>query len=62
MDIHTGDPLEQGTPYIRALGYLWGLGELHVVSAENLDYISPEEIERKISEAVGKGLEICRDF
>lgn len=62
MDIHTGDPLEQGTPYIRALGYLWGLGELHVVSAENLDYSSPEEIERKISETVGKGLEICRDF
>lgn len=38
MDIHTGDPLEQATPYIRALSHLWGLGELYVVSAENLDY------------------------
>lgn len=35
MDIATGDPLEQATPYIKALSWLWGLGELHVVSAQN---------------------------
>ena len=62
MDIHTGDPLEQATPYIRALGFLWGLGDIRVVSAENMDYSSPEQIEAKISEAVRKGMEICRDF
>ena len=28
---------EQATPYIRALSALWGLGELHVISAENMD-------------------------
>lgn len=62
MNIHTGDPLEQATPYIRALGCLWGLGELYVVSAENMDYSTPEQIDRKISAAVSEGLEICRTF
>ena len=38
MDIHTGDALEQATPYLKALGKLWGLGSLEVVSAENMDY------------------------
>ena len=62
MDIRTGDPLEQATPYLRALSYLWGLGELYVISAENMDYSSPDAIERKISEAISRGLELCRDF
>lgn len=62
MDIHTGDPLEQATPYIRALSHLWGLGELYVVSAENLDYSTPEEVGRKIQAAITEGLEICRTF
>ena len=62
MNIHTGDALEQATPYIRAIGHLWGLGELSVVAAENMDYVCGEEIERKIEEAVRKGLEICKDF
>ena len=62
MDIHTGDPLEQATPYIRALSHLWGLGELYVVSAENLDYSTPEEVVRKIQAAITEGLDICRTF
>ena len=62
MDIRTGDPLEQATPYLRALSYLWGLGELYVISAENMDYSSPDVIEGKISEAISRGLELCRDF
>lgn len=62
MDIHTGDPLEQATPYIRALSALWGLGELHVISAENMDYSSQEEIDRKISAAIEEGMELCRTF
>lgn len=62
MNIHTGDPLEQATPYIRALSALWGLGELHVISAENMDYSSQEEIDRKISAAIEEGMELCRTF
>ena len=52
MNIHTGDPLEQATPYIKALSCLWGLGELFVVAAENMDYSTPEQIREKISDAV----------
>lgn len=62
MNIHTGDPLEQATPYIRALSYLWGLGTLDVISAENLDYSTPEEIEKKISDAIAEGIALCREF
>ncbi len=62
MNIHTGDPLEQATPYIKALSCLWGLGDVYVVSAENMDYSTPEEIERKIAAATFEGLDICRTF
>lgn len=62
MNIRTGDPLEQATPYLKALGHLWGLGSLYVAAAENLDYSTPAEIERKICAAIEEGLAICRDF
>ncbi len=62
MNIRTGDAREAATPYIRALSSLWGLGEVYTVSAENLDYSSPAEIEERISAAVAQGLEICREF
>lgn len=62
MDISTGDPLEQATPYIRALSHLWGWGEMTVISAQNMDYSSPEEIEGRISKAIGEGLEACKEF
>lgn len=62
MNISTGDPLEQATPYIRAISHLWGLGELTVISAQNLDYSTPDEIEIKINKAIEEGLEICKCF
>lgn len=62
MNIPTGDPLEQATPYIRALSWLWGWGELQVVSAENLDYSTPEQIDRKIRTAIDEGLRLCENF
>lgn len=62
MNIGTGDPMEQATPYIKALSHLWGWGELTVISAQNIDYSSPEEIEAKIANAIDEGLEICKEF
>ena len=62
MNISTGDPLEQATPYIKALSHLWGWGELTVISAQNMDYSSPEEIEERVSKAIREGLEICKQF
>ena len=62
MDIDTGSPLEQATPYINALGRLWGLGELSVISAQNMDFSTPEEVEKKIGDAVKKGLEVAKNW
>ena len=62
MNISTGDPLEQATPYIKALSYLWGWGELIVVAAQNMDYSSAEEIEERINKAIEEGHEICKTF
>ena len=62
MNISTGDPLEQATPYIKALSHLWGWGNLSVVAAQNMDYCSAEEIEDRIKAAVAEGLEICKEF
>ena len=62
MNITTGDPLEQATPYIKALSYLWGWGELTVVAAQNMDYSSAEEIENRIKAAVAEGMKICKEF
>ena len=62
MDIPTGDPREQGTPYIKALSCLWGLGEVETIAAWNMDYLSPEKIEEKISKAVVEGIKLAKTF
>ena len=62
MDIATGDPLEQATPSLKALSWLWGIGPLQVVAAQNMDYASAEEIEEKMKVAIQDGLDIANDF
>lgn len=62
MDIETGDVLEQATSYLKALSWLWGIGPLQVVAAQNMDYVSEEEIEEKIKTAIGEGLELVKTF
>lgn len=58
MDIPTGDPREQATPYLKALGSLWNLGELTTIAAWNMDYSSAEEIEDYIAACISQGLEL----
>lgn len=62
MDIDTGDVLEQGSSYLKALSWLWGIGPLEVVSAQNMDYLSSSEIEERISKAISEGLKIAEKF
>lgn len=62
MDIATGDVLEQATSYLKALSWLWGIGPLQVVAAQNMDYVSEEEIEKKIKVAIEEGLKVVEDF
>ena len=62
MDIRTGDPREQATPYLRALGSLWNLGELTTIAACNMDYLSEEAVEAKISACIERGLELAENW
>lgn len=62
LDIPTGDPREQATPYLKALGSLWNLGELTTIAARNMDYSSAEEIDKKISACISEGLELSRSW
>ena len=62
MDIDTGDVLEQGSSYLKALSWLWGIGPLEVISAQNMDYLSETEIEERIRKAISEGLKIAEEF
>lgn len=62
MNIKTRDKLDQVTPYFEALSSLWGLGEVEVISACNLDYSKQEEIDDKISVAIKEGLALIKNF
>lgn len=62
MDIPTGDAREQATSYLKALSWLWGIGPLQVVAAQNMDYASAAEIEEKIGVAIQEGMAIVDDF
>ena len=62
MNINTGDALEQATPYIKAIGKLWGLGELHVISAQNMDYSTEEQKAEKVRNAIEEGLQLIEEF
>jgi len=62
MDIPTGHPLEQATPYLKALSWLWGIGPLEVVAAQNFDCLPEAVIEEKIAAAVAEGLELAKHF
>ena len=60
MDIPDGSELEQASPYLKAVGHLWGIEKLSMVSAWNMDYISEEEQEEKIKAASKRGQELIR--
>ena len=62
MNVSTGDALEQATPYIKAIGKLWGLGELHVISAQNMDYSTEEQKAEKVRDAIEEGLQLIEEF
>ena len=62
MDIATGDPREQATPYLKAIGTLWNLGELSTIAAWNMDYSTPEDLEAKISACIAEGLALAKKW
>lgn len=62
MDISTGDPREQATPYLKALGALWNFGKLTTIAAQNMDYSAPEVIESKIAACIDEGLKLVKKW
>ncbi len=62
MNIQTDSPLDQGSSYLRALSWLWGIGELHTVAACGMDVHDSETAERLLQEAMDFGLRICEEF
>lgn len=62
MDISTGDPREQATPYLKALGALWNLGKLTTIAAQNMDYSAPGVIESKIAACIAEGLDLVKKW
>ena len=62
MKIETGEPLEQATPYLKALFWLWGIEGFETVARSNFDYLPAEKIEEEISSAIKEGLEIAETF
>lgn len=50
MDISTGDLLKLATPYLKALSWLWGIGPMDVIAAQNTDYVS--EVKEKVQQAI----------
>ncbi len=62
MNIPTGSPLEQATPYLKAIGTLWNLGELTTIAAWNMDYRTPEGIEAEVARCTAEGLELAKNW
>lgn len=62
MDISTGDPLEQATPYLKTLSWLWGIGPMDVIATQNMDYVSEDEVEKKVQKAIETGLYLVENW
>ena len=62
MNIETGSVLEQATPYLKALSWLWGIGPLTTIECHNMDYRAPEDIESQINKAIVEGKDLAKTF
>ena len=55
MNIKDGDELEQGTSYLKALCWLWGIKKFEVTSCSNFDYLPETKVNEEIEAAIIKG-------
>lgn len=58
----TGSPLEQGSSYLKAICWLWGIPELETVAVCGTDVFTPEEVENRINEEIEKNKDFCNKF
>ena len=62
MEIPTESALDQGTPYLKALCWLWGIPEVYTVAAWGMDVKESSQVQKALEEAVLRGLQLCEDF
>ena len=62
MDIEDGDELEQGTPYLKALCWLWGIKIFKVTSASNFDYLPNDVIDKEIENKIKEGRKLIKSL
>ena len=62
MEIEDESPLDQATPYLKALGWLWGIPEVQVVSAYGMDIHDSSTCAMRLQAAENKGLSLCEEF
>ena len=58
----TGSPLEQGSSYLKAICWLWGIPELETVAVCGTDVYPQDEVEKKITEEIEKNRDFCNKF
>ena len=62
FDIADGSPLDQGSSYFKALGWLWGIPEVVTLSARGLDLCDPDEAAARVEAAKVRGLALAESF
>lgn len=62
MEIPTESPLDQGTSYLKALAWLWGIGGVQTVAAWGMDVQEEGIVAARLEEAVAAGKKICEEF
>lgn len=62
MNISAGDYLEQGTPYLKALCWLWGIKDFYCIDVKNCDYSSEKEVKNSIKQAVENGTKLIEEL
>lgn len=62
MDIPTDSELDQGSSYLKAIGWLWGIPEIITVAATGMNIYDEITVKERIESAIETGLRICNNF
>ncbi len=62
MKIRTGSKLEQATPYLKAFAHLCGIKKVYTISANNLDYLSPNDVNEKLKKVMKRNAKFIENF
>lgn len=58
----TGSPLDQGTSYLKAICWLWGIPQLETIALVGTDVYTPDQLAEKTAATIEQGRELCKEF